>query len=113
MGISHLQSFKMVFARAAARSLPRASSLLSSTSPHLARRAALPSFQPSSIARRTLTATASRQGKVLLVLYDGHEHARDQPQLLGTTENELGIRKWLEDQGHPRELLLRPRGLQT
>merc|ERR1712000_274120 len=98
--ISHLQSFKMVFARAAARSLPRASSLLSSTSPHLARRAALPSFQPSSIARRTLTATASRQGKVLLVLYDGHEHARDQPQLLGTTENELGIRKWLEDQGH-------------
>lgn len=23
-----------------------------------------------------------------------------QPDLLGTTENELGIRKWLEDQGH-------------
>lgn len=23
-----------------------------------------------------------------------------QPKLLGTTENELGIRKWLEDQGH-------------
>lgn len=23
-----------------------------------------------------------------------------EPQLLGTTENELGIRKWLEDQGH-------------
>lgn len=22
------------------------------------------------------------------------------PGLLGTTENELGIRKWLEDQGH-------------
>lgn len=22
------------------------------------------------------------------------------PALLGTTENELGIRKWLEDQGH-------------
>merc|ERR1712029_641594 len=41
-----------------------------------------------------------KMGKVLLVLYDGHEHARDQPQLLGTTENELGIRKWLEDQGH-------------
>lgn len=106
----------MVFARAAARSLPRASSLLSSTSPHFARRAAIPSFQSSLIAKRTLTATASRQGKVLLVLYDvcwislssspsanilqGHEHARDQPQLLGTTENELGIRKWLEDQGH-------------
>jgi len=49
---------------------------------------------------RTLTASSSRQGKVLLVLYDGGEHARDEPQLLGTTENELGIRKWLEDQGH-------------
>ena len=30
----------------------------------------------------------------------GHEHAREVPRLLGTTENELGIRKWLEDQGH-------------
>ena len=30
----------------------------------------------------------------------GHEHAKEQPRLLGTTENELGIRKWLEDQGH-------------
>ncbi|KAH8689667.1 NAD-dependent formate dehydrogenase AciA/Fdh [Talaromyces proteolyticus] len=49
---------------------------------------------------RTLTATATRQGKVLLVLYDGGEHSKDQPGLLGTTENELGIRKWLEDQGH-------------
>jgi len=39
-------------------------------------------------------------GKVLLVLYDGHEHAEQEPQLLGTTENELGIRKWIEEQGH-------------
>jgi len=39
-------------------------------------------------------------GKVLLVLYDGHDHAREQSRLLGTTENELGIRQWLEDQGH-------------
>lgn len=23
-----------------------------------------------------------------------------EPRMLGTTENELGIRKWLEDQGH-------------
>ncbi|CAN8095702.1 unnamed protein product [Discula destructiva] len=38
--------------------------------------------------------------KVLLVLYDGGQHAKDVPELLGTTENELGIRKWLEDQGH-------------
>merc|ERR1712000_291824 len=38
--------------------------------------------------------------KVLAVLYDGGEHAGDQPELLGTTENELGIRPWLEEQGH-------------
>ncbi|KAK7750253.1 formate dehydrogenase (NAD+) [Diatrype stigma] len=38
--------------------------------------------------------------KVLAVLYDGGQHAIDQPDLLGTTENELGLRKWLEDQGH-------------
>ncbi|KAF2128872.1 formate dehydrogenase [Dothidotthia symphoricarpi CBS 119687] len=39
-------------------------------------------------------------GKVLLVLYDGGVHAEQEPNLLGTTENELGIRKWLEEQGH-------------
>lgn len=30
----------------------------------------------------------------------GHEHAKQVPELLGTTENELGLRKWIEDQGH-------------
>jgi formate dehydrogenase len=49
---------------------------------------------------RTLTATASQQGKVLLVLYDGGVHAEQEPRLLGTTENELGLRKWIEEQGH-------------
>jgi len=39
-------------------------------------------------------------GKVLIVLYDGGEHSKQEPQLLGTTENELGLRKWIEDQGH-------------
>jgi formate dehydrogenase len=38
--------------------------------------------------------------KSLLKNIQGHEHAKEQPKLLGTTENELGIRKWLEDQGH-------------
>jgi formate dehydrogenase len=56
-----------------------------------------PRSMPSTI--RTLT-TAREKVKVLLVLYDGGKHARDVPALLGTTENELGIRKWLEDQGH-------------
>ncbi|OBT63264.1 hypothetical protein VE03_07969 [Pseudogymnoascus sp. 23342-1-I1] len=30
----------------------------------------------------------------------GGKHAEEFPELLGTTENELGIRKWLEDAGH-------------
>lgn len=33
-------------------------------------------------------------------MLQGGEHARDQPGLLGTTENELGLRKWLEEKGH-------------
>lgn len=38
--------------------------------------------------------------KVLLVLYKGGQHAKDQPKLLGTLENELGIRKFVEDHGY-------------
>lgn len=38
--------------------------------------------------------------KVLAVLYEGGEHAKQVPELLGTVENELGLRKWLEDHGH-------------
>ncbi|KAM0258796.1 hypothetical protein ACHAQJ_003638 [Trichoderma viride] len=56
-----------------------------------------PRLMPSTF--RTLTSVREKV-KVLLVLYDGGKHAKDVPALLGTTENELGIRKWLEDQGH-------------
>ncbi|GAB7352785.1 hypothetical protein MBLNU459_g3407t1 [Dothideomycetes sp. NU459] len=85
----------MVFARSASRFA--AASLRASP---LARPSPIVSAARQSGAIRTLTATARQQGKVLLVLYDGHEHAQQEPKLLGTTENELGIRKWLEDQGH-------------
>ncbi|KAI7283595.1 Formate [Hortaea werneckii] len=84
----------MVFARSALRLARPTSSLLSQ---RFAQGGA--SLAPKT-AVRTLTATSSRQGKVLLCLYDGKEHAKQEPQLLGTTENELGIRKWIEDQGH-------------
>ncbi|KAI4175472.1 MAG: hypothetical protein LQ343_001672 [Gyalolechia ehrenbergii] len=86
----------MVFARSLSRLSRPAASLLSAraaAAPPLAARRCLGGV-------RTLTATSSLQSKVLLVLYDGKEHAREVPELLGTTENELGIRKWLEDQGH-------------
>ncbi|KIW82534.1 formate dehydrogenase [Fonsecaea pedrosoi CBS 271.37] len=49
---------------------------------------------------RSFSASANRNVKILSVLYDGGEHAKQQPRLLGTTENELGLRKWLENQGH-------------
>lgn len=38
--------------------------------------------------------------KVLLVLYEGKEHANDEPNLLGCLENELGIRKFVESYGY-------------
>ncbi|AOW07251.1 hypothetical protein B0I72DRAFT_47474 [Yarrowia lipolytica] len=38
--------------------------------------------------------------KVLLILYSAGSHAVDEPKLLGCTENELGLRKWLESRGH-------------
>jgi len=38
--------------------------------------------------------------KVLAVLYKGGKWANEEPRLLGTVENQLGIREWLESQGH-------------
>lgn len=39
-------------------------------------------------------------GKILIILYDGGKAAQEQPKLLGTTENRLGIYDWLVKQGH-------------
>jgi formate dehydrogenase len=103
----------MVLSRSLYRQFQRPAASLFASRPLRARAAPAPVFS----GIRTLTATAARQGKVLLVLYDvsilncvfkshsshkqqGGEHAKQEPALLGTTENELGIRKWLEDQGH-------------
>ena len=40
------------------------------------------------------------KGKVLLVLYEGKDSAKEEPRLLGCIENELGIRKLVEDAGY-------------
>ncbi|CAI4037136.1 hypothetical protein SMKI_07G0050 [Saccharomyces mikatae IFO 1815] len=40
------------------------------------------------------------KGKILLVLYEGGKHAEEQEKLLGCIENELGIRKFVEEQGY-------------
>jgi formate dehydrogenase len=47
-------------------------------------------FSPSSI----------RNMKVLAILYKGGDAAKQEPRLLSSTENELGLRQWLESQGH-------------
>ncbi|KAI9813815.1 MAG: formate dehydrogenase (NAD+) [Pycnora praestabilis] len=89
----------MVFLRSVSRlSRPASSLLVSKTSPSVTSRGASLLRQTGGV--RTLTATHNPQAKILLVLYDGGKHAEEVPELLGTTENELGIRKWLEDQGH-------------
>ncbi|KAL7267633.1 formate dehydrogenase (NAD+) [Rhizina undulata] len=77
------------------RQLMRPSPLLSSAAPGKSILS-----KPTFVARRTLTSTFNPQVKVLAVLYDGGKHAEEVPGLLGTTENELGLRKWLEGQGH-------------
>ncbi|KAI0779101.1 NAD-dependent formate dehydrogenase [Irpex lacteus] len=38
--------------------------------------------------------------KVLAILYSGGQAAKEEPRLLGTIENQLGIRDWLTEQGH-------------
>lgn len=40
------------------------------------------------------------KGKILLVLYKGGSHAKEEPKLKGCLENELGIRKFVEDNGY-------------
>jgi len=37
---------------------------------------------------------------VLAILYDGGKAAEEEPRLLGTVENKLGISEWLSSQGH-------------
>lgn len=39
-------------------------------------------------------------GKILAVLYDGGKAASEEPRLLGTTENVLGLRDWAKENGH-------------
>ena len=48
------------------------------------------------LSHRSITAKRFNANCIL----QGHEHAEQVPGLLGTTENELGIRRWIEDQGH-------------
>ncbi|WFD20572.1 formate dehydrogenase [Malassezia caprae] len=49
---------------------------------------------------RAFSQSAYRADKVVAALYRGGEAAKRQPKLLATLENELGLRQWIEQQGH-------------
>ncbi|KAL7277423.1 hypothetical protein ACG7TL_009285 [Trametes sanguinea] len=62
------------------------------------------SAKPRMLNGRTLAPTINHNNsagmKILAVLYKGGDAAKQEPRLLGTVENQLGIREWLESQGH-------------
>ncbi|WRT64051.1 uncharacterized protein IL334_000979 [Kwoniella shivajii] len=49
---------------------------------------------------RRLSTTSPNMVKVLAVLYKGGKAAEEEPRLLGTLENSLGIADWLKKEGH-------------
>lgn len=59
-----------------------------------------PLLLKSQSARFYSNAATGKKMKVLTILYSGGEHAKQQPKLLGTVENALGIKPWLESLGH-------------
>ncbi|EFJ13636.1 hypothetical protein SELMODRAFT_181497 [Selaginella moellendorffii] len=53
------------------------------------------------VASRSFSSAApAKKLKVVGVFYKGGEHAAKNPKFIGNVENCLGIRQWLEDQGH-------------
>ncbi|KAL8475491.1 hypothetical protein ACS0TY_028226 [Phlomoides rotata] len=54
---------------------------------------------PSSVLARQLHASAGSK-KIVGVFYNANEYASMNPNFLGCVENALGIREWLESQGH-------------
>lgn len=58
-----------------------------------------PALKPTS-SLRYFSSTKPSMVKVLAVLYDGGKAAEEEPKLLGTTENKLGIADWLKERGH-------------
>jgi hypothetical protein len=60
----------------------------------------LSNYQPSAPCFSRFFSSGKGEGKkVLGVFYKAHEYA-DNPEFLGCAENALGIREWLESQGH-------------
>ena len=47
--------------------------------------------------------------KVLAILYNGYKAAEEEPRLLGTVENRLGLTEFLQSRGH--EFIVRSESL--
>lgn len=62
----------------------------------------------SSLLRLYFILSLNYASQVLAVLYKGGEAAKQEPRLLGSVENQLGIREWLESQGHEYIVCPRP-----
>ncbi|KAN0064557.1 formate dehydrogenase (NAD+) [Thecaphora frezii] len=49
---------------------------------------------------RAFSTSQANMTKIVAVLYSGGKYAQEEPRLLGTVENKLGIADWLKQQGH-------------
>ncbi|RSH80810.1 formate dehydrogenase (NAD+) [Saitozyma podzolica] len=49
---------------------------------------------------RTFATTTPKKAKIMAILYKGGKAAEEEPRLLGTVENKLGLSDWLKQQGH-------------
>ncbi|ETL41621.1 hypothetical protein L916_07446 [Phytophthora nicotianae] len=54
----------------------------------------------SAMTTRSFTASTPKHMKVVCALYEGGESGKKNPNILGCVENELGLRKFLEDRSH-------------
>lgn len=64
----------------------------------LHRRTKLPIADPA-LPHLSLSRHVHPRTQILMILYDGGEHAVQQPKLLGTTENSLGLAPYCKAQG--------------
>ena len=56
--------------------------------------------QSASLTQLSQRTFAKSNQKIVCTLYAGGEAGKRNPNILGCADNELGLRKWVEDQGH-------------
>lgn len=53
-----------------------------------------------SVQTRAFSSTPANNAKIMAILYKGGKAAQEEPRLLGTVENKLGMEQWAKDNGH-------------